>query len=829
MSLLDDVSLMITPNGVAEDVLFGVLPQPIIGTEEITNGDFASDSNWSITNNTGTDSEITGGYLRIKTDGAYTAVSQSGVTVADKQYKLVYTVLSSDGGNLAVVTIGNIASSIPSSVGTHTYYFTSESTSLILKRRSGALDVIIDNVSVREYTSADMDFTRATTATRSAYSVEKITNGDFATDSIWTKGANTTISNGSLNFSSASSDTDQTLATINTTTYKVVFSISNYVSGSVRFRFTGTSNVNGTSRSTNGTFTQYLTATSNNSLFRFAATSFTGSIDSVSVKELLIEEVPRNLLKYSEDLTHSFWNTFNIDAIVASTIPSPDGSSFGFKAIPATGDAKHYIDYDYTLVSVSVGVEVTYSIYVKPFGYTNFQLTPSTGFNSGSFVLYQNFELTGDGVKGTGNVNDATIEKIGDWYRCSITETATDTNPRVLNLALPSSGLGRNPTFEGNSTDGVLLWGGQIEGGASATTYIPTTDRLNVPRIDYTGVGCPHILAEPQRINLVTYSEDFSEWSTEGDIEVTDNFITSPDGTQNAAKLQLTGSSSGTDGKIKFTISPSATTHTFSVFAKKGNHDYIYIWVDISGGTNITRWIDLDDGSVSGSGGTATVTTTSFGNDFWKIEYTFDATNMSNIILEVADDGVSTGTGGDNIYVWGAQLEEGSYATSYIPTSGSTVTRNADVFTRTGIGSLINSAEGVLYVEIAALDDDQTGRKISLNDGTINNSVLIGYTSVSNEIKTKVNSGGSSTANMNFTATDILSYIKIAIKWKVNDFAMWVNGVEVVTDNSGAAPIGLTKLSFDRGNGAENFRGKVRNLQVYKTALSDTQLDDLTS
>ena len=135
----------------------------------------------------------------------------------------------------------------------------------------------------------------------------------------------------------------------------------------------------------------------------------------------------------------------------------------------------------------------------------------------------------------------------------------------------------------------------------------------------------------------------------------------------------------------------------------------------------------------------------------------------------------------------------------------------------------------MFYVEIAALDDDQTGRKISLNDGTRNNSVLIGYTSVSNEIKTKVNSGGSSTANMNFTATDILSYIKIAIKWKVNDFAMWVNGVEVVTDNSGAAPIGLTELSFDRGDGAENFRGKVRNLQVYKTALSDSQLTSLTT
>ena len=138
MSLLDDVSLMITPNGVAEDVLFGVLPQPIIGTELVTNGDFATDSDWTIVNNTGTDSEITGGYLRIKTDGANTDVTQTNVTVAEKQYKLVYTVLSSDGGNLAVITIGNIASSIPSSVGTHTYYFTAHSTSFVLKRKSGA-------------------------------------------------------------------------------------------------------------------------------------------------------------------------------------------------------------------------------------------------------------------------------------------------------------------------------------------------------------------------------------------------------------------------------------------------------------------------------------------------------------------------------------------------------------------------------------------------------------------------------------------------------------------------------------------------------------------
>jgi len=173
----------------------------------------------------------------------------------------------------------------------------------------------------------------------------------------------------------------------------------------------------------------------------------------------------------------------------------------------------------------------------------------------------------------------------------------------------------------------------------------------NTPRIDFTDNTDGHLLLEPQSTNLIPYSEDFEQWAEEVNIDVTNNSTTSPDGTQNAAKLQLTGSSGGTDGKISINVSPSATTHTFSIFAKKGNHDYIYIWMNMSVGSNITRWIDLNDGSVNEGGGTATVTTTSFSNDWWKIEYTFDATNLSKIKLEVADDGVSTGTGGDNIYV----------------------------------------------------------------------------------------------------------------------------------------------------------------------------------
>ena len=337
--------------------------------------------------------------------------------------------------------------------------------------------------------------------------------------------------------------------------------------------------------------------------------------------------------------------------------------------------------------------------------------------------------------------------------------------------------------------------------------------RLDTP----SGGGCPHILSEPNRTNIALRSQeiDNATWvKTNGGTGsapvVTANDIVSPDGVQNAEKVvfDLNGGTSGSDySYLSQTYTQTADTYSLSCYLKGA-----------SGGEKI--FLDFD----SANSNIVTLTT-----DWVRYTFTKAVTNTGSKTLRVGTRGSVATDDNPTIYMWGCQLEVGAYPTSYIPTTSATVTRNSDIFTRTGISSLINSAEGVLYVEIAALDDDQTGRKISLNDGTINNSVLIGYTSVSNEIKTKVNSGGSSTANMNFTATDILSFIKIAIKWKVNDFAMWVNGVEVVTDNSGAAPIGLTKLSFDRGNGAENFRGKVRNLQVYKTALSDSQLTSLTT
>tara|TARA_R110002012_G_scaffold240614_1_gene414833 strand:- start:242 stop:988 length:747 start_codon:yes stop_codon:yes gene_type:complete len=178
--------------------------------------------------------------------------------------------------------------------------------------------------------------------------------------------------------------------------------------------------------------------------------------------------------------------------------------------------------------------------------------------------------------------------------------------------------------------------------------------------------------------------------------------------------------------------------------------------------------------------------------------------------------------------VTGLQAEAGSYPTSYIPTVAASVTRNEELFTRTGIGDLINSAEGVIFVEFAALNNDGTNRQISLSDGTADNRVTISMSSVSNEIAGQVRSGGGLSMNKSNAMTQT-NFNKVAIKWKVDDFAIWLNGTEVKTDASGAAPIGLNQLSFDKGDGLNDFFGKIRQLQVYKTALSDTQLTSLTT
>ena len=317
----------------------------------------------------------------------------------------------------------------------------------------------------------------------------------------------------------------------------------------------------------------------------------------------------------------------------------------------------------------------------------------------------------------------------------------------------------------------------------------------NVPRIDYTGGGCPHILAEPQRTNL---------WKNSEGSAIT---LTSPLGTFDF--YNITSSSVNDNSVITAGTIVSAT-----FIVKKADGTTPTITLSSGSGDVIFRITGTSAAGVDGA-------LTDIGNGF----YTFKLENYS-VSGNNSDNRISNNSG-DVVYVSLIQLEEGSYSTSYIPTSGSTVTRNQDQFSRDGIGSLINSTEGVLFAEISALADDSTNRSIALSDGSSSNIILFRYEG-SNTIRGFVINGGVIQANFTFTHNNI-NNLKFAVKWKLNDFAYWVNGTEVLTDTSGSVPTGLNRLALDNGSGNEDFYGKVKQLQVYQTALSDTQLAALTS
>jgi len=314
--------------------------------------------------------------------------------------------------------------------------------------------------------------------------------------------------------------------------------------------------------------------------------------------------------------------------------------------------------------------------------------------------------------------------------------------------------------------------------------------------------GCGSWLFEPQSTNLFTYSEDFSQWVKSGNAVVSDGFAISPDGNINASKFTFDGTS---QGRIEDAISvTNGVPYTFSVWLKNDN---------LSDPTKV--WIGL---STTTQGKFVTVT------NVWK---RFIITSTSNGTLEYPR--VQTSEVG-SIFAWGAQLEQQSYATSYIPSNGSTVTRNQDLCTNGGSLASINSTEGVLYAEIAALADDLTNRYITISNGG-DSYIRLTYTTTSNQLGARYYINGTFQTALAHILSDETEFIKVSFKWKENDFALWVNGTEVATDTSGLvnAPNTFNRLEFQRYDGVFPFFGKTKALAVWKEALSDSELQSLTT
>lgn len=354
----------------------------------------------------------------------------------------------------------------------------------------------------------------------------------------------------------------------------------------------------------------------------------------------------------------------------------------------------------------------------------------------------------------------------------------------------------------------------------------------DVPRLDYLDGGCPSLLLEPASTNLITYSEEFDNaaWGKTGST-ISADAVLSPDGSVNADKIVESGLNEFhfTD----FSVVLGALPYTFSVFMKSAERTSGSISLSQSGNNGAV--FDLSSGvvsSVSGTGNTASIE--DYGNGWYRCSVTNDGTAdlVDSVRVGVQNGALDsyTGDGTSGIYIFGSQLEQQSYATSYVPSlAGVSGVRDAETASKTGLSSYINSTEGVLYAEISAIEESNV-YQISISDGSIDNRVYLTKTGSANEYRFSVVSGGVTQATIDFDLVDVTLLNKVALKYKENDFAIYVDGLLIGTDTSGSTFTGgtLTRLGFDSGAGTLNWLGKTKELRVYKEVLSDLELARLT-
>jgi len=338
----------------------------------------------------------------------------------------------------------------------------------------------------------------------------------------------------------------------------------------------------------------------------------------------------------------------------------------------------------------------------------------------------------------------------------------------------------------------------------------------NKPRIDYKDSAEGVFLLEKASTNLLTHSSELtnSSWvktntGTGSAPSITSNYSISPDGTQNADRVIFNlngGTANGDISQVSVTIgSVSSASYTNSVYIKSNTaNNYDLVVTDPSGGHIIknisTEWQRFDNPREN-------------------------VTNASFRIRLRGDEGTSDYA---DVSIWGAQLEQQSFVTSLINTSGSTVQRAADTANGAGNSEVFNDSEGVLFADIAANANDGTERELCINDSSTSNRVAVRYRDSNDDIRAIVRSSGVNTLNVTIGVGSVLLYNKVALKYKVNDFAFWINGFEVATDTSGAAPSGLDVISFNDGSSSD-FYGKTKEISYYDEILTDLELEYMTS
>jgi len=350
----------------------------------------------------------------------------------------------------------------------------------------------------------------------------------------------------------------------------------------------------------------------------------------------------------------------------------------------------------------------------------------------------------------------------------------------------------------------------------------------NVPRLDYTNGTCPSILVEPQRTNNFTYSEDFSNsnW-LKFDATLSSNVATAPDGTTTADKLIVNNgilpNSNELIGLIQVNTL-SAGTYTYSIYAKASEFNTIRFRERLVTGSFLT--INLNNGTITNEDSSQFISPKAelFKDGWYKISFTTPSSTTSTVKYDLRVG--QTGNGTSGIFIWGAQIEAGSYATSYIPTTSAAVTRNADVISKTGISSLIGQTEGTIFVDFNFKQGIESFIIGSGNGSYFNNLAIECY---SNKAYITIFNNSASLQGTIETTTLTTGKHRLAIAYNSSQVVAYLDGVSVGTLGA------ITFPSFNNlylGNLGSDTNPKNTNINtsiIWKTRLTNAELAELTT
>ena len=546
--------------------------------------------------------------------------------------------------------------------------------------------------------------------------------------------------------------------------------------------------------------------------------TFTRTTTATYYDGVTTAKAEENLFTYSQNSTTNWTNFSSRLTITTSYEAAPDGTTTGMRLVNSSGSTGYFYQNVGSNILVS-GTTYTLSVYVKS--------------NTGSS---QTISLM---IPDTGTTTNVTATTT--WSRVSWTPTLASTNS-FAGLVLS------------NGAD-ISVWGFQLEQRSSATAYTTTTTQAitnYIPVLQTAAAGQARfdhnpttgeslgLLIEEARTNLATYSADFSNaaWTKSGG-SITLNGNVAPDGTVSADIFVENTSNSTHELGQAFTINMTSTAYTMSIYVKANGRTRGSIFMVAPGptyqqfGCNFNLTAQTATVSSANGGVASSATITPVGNDWYRITATgYTTYNGSQTFAFYLQDSsgnvVYTGNGFSGMSIWGAQLEAGSFATSYIPTVASSVTRNADAASMTGtnFSSWFNAAEGTLFCNATDNGYTQDAMTYTIADGSTAN-LIQAYRNPTGTRSFAITASNSAstilTASVS-TGTPVLS----AFAYKVDSFALSTNGSAASTDSSGVVPYSLNVLNIGNRNSSLYQSQTIKKLAYYPIRVTNAQLQALT-